>query len=676
MAKATDSQSREKPAVCPLDCADTCSLSVRATDDRIERVRGSRVNPVTRGKICAKVARALPCQVHGKQRLLQPLLRSGPKGSGEFAPVSWDRALEIVYQRCSQISRDYGSEAIVPFSYGGPMGLLSSGSMDKRFFHRLGASRVDSSPLCAGTVDAAFHALFGGAGGIDYAELEHSRLIVVWGNNITTCNLHLVTLIRDAQRRGATLVVIDPRRTRIAENADLHIPLLPGTDVVLGYAIAALLERDGGLDHGFIARHVEGAARYLAAAREFTPGRAAGLCGIEQEQLHEFARCWRTLAPAAISMGVAPERNRNGGSGIRSALSLLALTGNIGAPGAGVCEVSRYFPVQREALTRPDLLPRSVRELNILDVPRLALSPDADPPLRALFIYNHNPVAVHPQQALMLQALESEHMFVVGSDVSMTDSMRCADVVFPAASHLEYGDLYTAYGHRYLQRSRAAIAPQGEAVRNTELFRRLAYRFGFTDACFRDSDEELVAQAFHLDQQGASELADGAALDMTPWAAPAMLRGAGFSTPSGRIELYSEFLEKECGRGLPQFRPLPDERAFILVTPASEQRINSTFGAIPGQATDIRCEMHPDDAREHGVQAGDRVRLYNLQGAVELPVTTTAAVRKGTLYVPKGAWIEDSATGLTVNALIPGHKSDIGDGACYYDCSVDLQLIR
>lgn len=676
MAKTTDRKSGENPAVCPLDCADTCSLTVRVTGDRVERVRGSRVNPVTRGKICAKVARALPHQVHGRQRLLQPLLRSGPKGSGQFAPVSWERALEVVYQRCSQISRDHGSEAIVPFTYGGPMGLLSSKSMDKRFFHRLGASRVDAGPLCAGTVDAAFAALFGDAGGIDYAELAHSRLIVVWGNNITTCNLHLTTLIRDARRRGATLVVIDPRRTRIAGDADLHIPLLPGTDVVLGYAIAALLERDGGLDHGFIDRHVEGAERYLAAAREFTPERAAALCGIEQQQLHEFARCWRTLAPAAISMGVAPERNRNGASGIRSALSLLALTGNIGAPGAGVCEVSRFFPVEEEALTRPDLLPRPVRELNILDIPRLALSAEADPPLRALFIYNHNPVAVHPQQARMLEALQSEDLFVVGSDISMTDSMRCADVVFPAASHLEYGDLYTAYGHRYLQRSRPAIAPRGEAVRNTELFRRLAHRFGFTEACFRDSDEELVAQAFQLDQQAASDLADGAALDMTPWAAPAMLRGAAFSTPSGKIELYSESLEAECGRGLPRFRPLPDERAFTLVTPASEQRINSTFGAVSGQETDIRCEMNPDDARQYGVRTGDRVRLCNAQGAVELPVATTTAVRRGTLYVPKGAWIGDSATGHTVNALVPGHKSDLGDGACYYDCSVDLERVR
>ncbi len=665
-----------RPSVCPLDCADTCSLAVDVLDGEVTRVRGSHANPFTRGKICAKVANALPRQVHGPQRLTQPLKRTGPTGEGGFTPVSWEEALDTIHARFSDIINEFGSEAIAPLSYGGPMGLLSGGSMDQRFFNRLGASRVDSSPLCAGVSSAAWDSVFGDVGGIPYAELKHSKLIVVWGNNITACNLHLTTLLRDARKNGARLVVVDPKRIRIADEADLHLPLLPGTDVVLAYAVAAELQSRGFLNHAFIEAHVHGADAFLAEAANYTPERAAAICGVPADAIRQFAGYWGELSPAAISVGVAPERNRNGGSGLRAAFALPALTGNIGPLGAGVCDVSGYFKADTERLQRPDLRAAPTRELNVLDIPDYILTPGTEVPIRGVFIYNHNPVAVHPRQRTMQAALQRPDLFVVGSDVSMTDSMRCADIILPAATHVEYGDLYKAYGHQYLQRSSAVIPPVGDAVANTELFRRLAARFGFEESCFEDSDLQLMDQAFPAQRLGgrtASELSLDDAVDMAALNPPGLLRGLPPATPSGRIELFSDTLEADCGLGLPRFRELSSGGRFILVSPASEQRINSTFGGVTGQNADLSVEMHPDDAADLALEGETLVRLFNQQGEVQLPLCITDRVRTGTVFVPKGAWLGDSRTGQTVNALIPGHKADLAGGACYYDCRVDVE---
>lgn len=675
MALATDQESIDYTSVCPLDCADTCSLSITLENDRVTRVRGSRDNPFTRGKLCAKVSNALADQAHGAGRIHTPLLRSGSKRNSSFEPISWDAALDLIAQRFGEVTEQWGAQAIAPLSYGGPMGLLAGNSMNSRFFNRLGASHVDSSPLCAGTSSAAWNAVFGEAGGIDFEELEHSRLILVWGNNVTTCNLHLTNIIRDAKKAGSTLVVIDPKRTRIARDADLHIPILPGTDVVLAYAVAALLEEMGGLDQSFIQQHVYGAQPFLSRAREYSPEHAAEICGIDAELIRQLAHHLTMLAPAAMSMGVAPERNRNGGAGIRSALALLALTGNIGPLGAGPCDVSRFFPVQWDALQRPDLAPASVRELNVLDIPRYVLEPGDELPLKAIFIYNHNPVAVHPQQARMREALLSEDVFVVGCDITMTDSMACADLVLPSPSHLEYGDVYTAYGHRYLQRSQPVLPPQGESRSNMDLFRQLAQRFGFDEPCFSDSDEALMAQAF-VPTDGAehpAQLASAGALDMSAYAEPAMLRGATLSTPSGRIELYSDSLEEASGDGLPRFKALPEAREFIVVSPASEQRINSTFGGLAAQHQDVCCEINPHDARRHSITVGDGITLHNAGGEITLAAQLNDDVRPGTLFVPKGAWMNDPLGGKTINALIPGYRENLVGGACYYDCSVDIR---
>ena len=675
--RAADPEVTYHPAVCPLDCADTCSMSVGVKNGKVQNVRGSNVNPFTRGKICAKVATGLVQQVHGPDRLTHPLRRTGPKGSGSYSPVSWDDALDEIYSRFQQIIKQHGAQAIAPLTYGGPMGLLGHGSMANRFFNRLGASQVDASTLCAGVAGAAWGSVFGNAGGIPYTELAESKLIVVWGNNITVANLHLIKLLRDARRKGAKLVVIDPKRIRIAEEADLHLPLLPGTDVVLAYAVAADLARQGTLNQAFIAEHVVGAEAFLAEAKKYSLVRAAEICGLALEDLEQFVAMWRDIAPAAISMGVAPERNRNGGGGIRAAFALPVLTGNIGPVGSGVCDVSGFFPVQNEQLKRPDMIPEGTREFSVLEMPQRILNPGSDTPVKGVFIYNHNPIAVHPRAKQMQQALMSDDLFVVGSDVSMTDSMACADIILPASTHLEYGDLYKAYGHHYLQRTEAAIAPVGESVPNTELFRRLAARFQFTEACFSHTDEQLIDMAIASDTpalKGRSAMALGTqeAVDMSIDNTAGLLRGAMPDTPSGKMELYSSALERECGEGLPRYRPLDTARRFILISPASEKRTNSTFGGVDNHDTDLKVEMHSKDAASLSLQNGQSVRLFNDQGEVVIPLQVSDKVRTGTLYVPKGAWLRSCTTGQSVNALIPGHTADIAGGACYNDATVDV----
>jgi anaerobic selenocysteine-containing dehydrogenase len=640
-------------------------------------VRGSHSNPFTRGKICSKVARGLPQQVHGPDRLTRPLQRSGAKGSGAFTAISWQQALDTIHQRYAAIIAQYGPQAILPMSYGGPMGVLGGASMDRRFFNKLGATRVDSTTLCAGIASAAYESLFGEAGGIPPTELAESSLIVVWGNNITICNLHLTKLLREARARGSKLVVIDPKRIRIADEADLFLPIIPGTDVVLAYAVAAELDRRGALDREFIAAEVVGAEAYLQEAAKYSMEFAAATCGLELAAIRQFVDYWEQRSPAAISMGVAPERNRNGGSGIRAAYALPVLTGNIGSRGAGIYNVGSYFPTRHDALERDDLAPAGSREFSILDIPERILDTALDPPIATVFIYNHNPVAVHPRQRLMQKALAREDLFVVGCDVSMTDSMAYADIILPAASHLEYADLYKSYGHQYLQRSEPVIPPLGEALPNTEIFRRLARRFGFDDECFRHTDAELINAAVDsshpaLAGRAAMDIALDEAVDMT-CGAPTLLRGERAATPSGKIELFSKALEESSGQGLPQYQALPRQGRLVLVSPSSEQRTNSTFGGIAGQGDDLQIELCPRDAAEAGLTDGQAVRVFNEQGEVILPLRISPRIRSGTAYVPKGSWLRNSGNGQTINALIPGHKADLAGGACYNDTQVDIE---
>jgi len=669
----------ERPSVCPLDCPDTCSLTVTVEEDRIVEIRGSHANPYTGGVLCAKVPQAYPEFVHGAGRLRTPLRRVGARGEGRFERITWGEALDAIHARFSAIIAAHGPEAILPLNYAGPHGMLAGGSMDLRFFHKLGASLLDRRPLCGGIRTEAWVGTFGPVPGIRPEQVADARLIVVWGNNVTWSNLHLMPWINRARKGGARLVVVDPRRTVIARRADLHLALRPGTDVVLAWAVAAELERRGGIDRAFVGRHVEGVDEFMALARRWSVSDAARVCGVSQEDVRAFAEWYHTLSPAAISVGNGLERNQNGGSGIRAIFALPALAGKFGVPGGGLVNGASFaFPKTPGRLARPDLVPEGTRTLNIIDVGRHLLDASLVPPIKAVFIYNHNPVVVHPDATRLQRGLAREDLFVVGADVVMTDSMTYADVVLPAASHFEHADLYPAYGQHWLQRAEPAIRPQGEALPNTEIFRRLAARFGLTDPIFRASDAELMDDALDPDDPRLggvrpSRLSTERALAMSVAGEDAILFKNVFpKTPSGKVELASAYLERKYHARLPGWRPVESRYALALISPASDQRITSTFGGLHVADGAPPLEMHPDDALARGLREGMRVRVFNELGEIHLPLKISDAVPRGVVSTLKGAWLATSDNGQTVSALCPAHHADISEGACFNDARVEV----
>jgi anaerobic selenocysteine-containing dehydrogenase len=680
---------RTAPSVCPLDCPDTCSLTVTVEENEVRAVRGSHANPITEGVVCNKVARYYPDFVHGKTRLRHPLVRVGAKGpEARFEAVSWETALDRVHGGFSDVIERFGAQAISPLAYAGPHGMLAMGSMDMRFFHKLGATRIERGPMCGGVKSEAHAVVLGPMPGTPPEQAEDAQLIVVWGNNVTVSNLHFTRAINRAKAKGAKVVVIDPKRIKVAQQADLHIALNPGTDVVLALAVAAELERLGGIDEAFCDRWAIGWREYLDAARAWSVERAAETCGVSADDIRMLARWYKEATPALISIGNGLERNFNGGNGIRAVLSLPCLAGKWGVRGGGaVSRPGLSVPKTLAKLQRPDLVPEGTRVVNMLDVPALmereapVAGAEADaPPVRGLFIYNHNPVAMFPDQQAVLRAFARDDVFIVGCEVQMTDSMKYCDVILPACSHFEHDDIFPAYGTTYLQRAEPVIPPVGEALPNTEIFRRLAARFGYDDPCFRATDAELMDDAVdgadaRLGGLRARELPLDKAVNMTADGGEEIIPFANVfpATDSGKAELVSESAGARRGFALPVYRPLESAYPLGLITPSSSDRTNSLFGSDEASASTPELEIHPEDARPRGIATGMRVRVKNELGETVLIAQVTDAVRPGVVYSDKGAWFGTSESGLTVNALMPNYRADLCEGACFNDARCEVE---
>jgi anaerobic selenocysteine-containing dehydrogenase len=672
----------EHASVCTFDCPDACSLSVSVDDGRIVKVRGSHAVPYTAGVICNKVARDMSDFVHGPQRLLHPLRRLGPKGSGQFERISWEAALGEIHERVGAIIGQWGAQAVMPLNYAGPHGFLAGDSMSSRFFNRLGATQLYRRALCGGVRSEAWAGTYGAVPGCPPEFAENAKLNVVWGNNATVANLHLVRCIRHAKRAGGRLVVVDPLRTKIAEQADLHLQLLPGTDALLAWSIAAELERTGSFDDAFIAANVLGAEEFMARAREWPAARAAAACGLEESRILTFARWLAEADPLVLAPGNGLERGRNGGSGIRAAIALPALLGKLGNGSGIVLGAGNAFPKTPAKLQRPDLVPPGTRTININDVGRHLAEDDIDPPLRALFIYNHNPIVVHPDQNRMRRGLARPDIFAVGIELTMTESMTRCDVVLPAATHFEYAELYPSYGHHWLQRAEPVIPPVSEALPNTEIFRRLAARFGFAEPCFKATDQELMDDAVDAEDPRLaglrpSEIPTRGALQMKgPDGQPMVLFDNVFpATPSGRVELKSEALAERWGAAavLPTWRERDASHPLMLISPASDKRISSTLGDLAGSRTAPPLMMNPKDAAHRSLVSGIDVRVWNNRGEVVLPLEVTDDVRPGVVASEKGAWLSTSRTGQTISALVSADlRADLAEGACFNDTPVEV----
>ena len=508
-------------------------------------------------------------------------------------------------------------------------------------------------------------------------------VVAVWGNNVTVSNLHFARVVQSARQRGAKLVVVDPKRTRIAEQASLFIQPRPGTDVVLALALAAELERRDAFDRAFIDTWVAGFDQFMEEARKYSVDAVERVCSVSREEFEALAATYANATTLALSIGNGIERGRSGGSALRAIMSLNALLGQLGRPGAGViAKPGLAFPQTAAKLQRPDLAPAGTRTINIVDVGRLLLDDDLDPPIKAVFIYNHNPVATHPDQNRMRKGLSRDDLFVAGADVAMTDSLAYADVVLPASSHFEFDDIYPAYGHSYLQRAEAVIPSVGESLPNTEIFRRLAARFGFDDPIFAESDAELMDAALdpedpRLAGYRPSELPLDQALLMDAGSGEPMLVCGTVQpgTASGKVELYSDEMESRFSFGAPRYDAVQADLPFILISPSSSKRTNATFGGEPASGGMEEVEIHPDDARRKGISDKQEVRVWNRLGQVVLRARISEAMQPGVLYSPKGTWLATSSTNQTVNALLSAdNRTDIMDGACYNDTFVDIRL--
>jgi anaerobic selenocysteine-containing dehydrogenase len=670
-----------KPSVCPLDCPDTCSLQVEVEDNKIKKVRGSRVNPYTAGAICDKVAKYYPAFVHGENRLRQPLIRIGQKGSGEYQPTSWENALSLIAEKTRDNINLYGPETVLPFNYAGPHGQLAVASMDRRLFYKMGATMLDRGPLCGGVRGAAYESLFGNAPGMPPEQAADADLITVWGNNVTVSNLHLARVIKQARERDAKLVVIDPKRTRIAEQAFLYVQIAPGTDVVLAQALAAEMERRGKINQPFVQQWVEGSEKFLNECRKYSLDDAAEICEVSLESIKQLADLYANAKTLACSIGNGIERGKSGGSGLRSIMSISVLLGQLGRRGAGIfAKPGLAFPTTPDSLQRPDLIPSGTRTLNIVDVGRHLLNDDLDPPLRSIFIFNHNPVATHPDQNRMIQALSRPELFITGIDVVMTDSMKYSDVILPAASHFEFDDIYASYGHSYLQRAEPVIDCVGESLPNTEIFRRLAKAMGYEDPMFNDSDADLMDAAIdktdpRLEGYRPSSLPTDRAFLMNTQSQEdvMMCNTVTPGTASGKVELFSQALEDKYGFGVPRYEPVNKDRPFTVISPSSKKRTNATFGGDQASAGVEIVEINPEDAKAAGIEEGCLLTLKNDNGSVTLKARISAATRPGVLYTPKGTWLNTSKTGRTVNSLISADiKTDIVGGACYNETFVSI----
>ena len=670
-------------SVCPLDCPDTCSLEVTVNDDHVVKVRGSKANPYTAGVICNKVGRYYPEMIHGQKRLRTPLLRTGERDTGQYTRISWDDALEHVHREFSKAIDQFGPQSVMPFNYAGPHGELAMGSMDRRFFHKLGATLLDRGPLCGAVRATSYSSLYGEAPGMAPEQARHSDLIVVWGNNATVSNLHLARVIKSARENGAKVITIDPKRIRIAEQSDLHIHIMPGTDVVLAMAMAAELERRSELDLDFVNQWTFGYERYMEQARQYSVDDVINICGVGKDQFNQFVELYCEANNVAVSVGNGMERGHSGGSGIRAAMALQALTGNHGRLGAGViAEPELTVPKTTDRLRRPDLVPAGTRTFNIVDVASLLQDNTLKPPIKALMIYNHNPVVTHPNQREMIKALKRDDLFIVGSDIVMTDSMAYADIILPAASHFEYADIYGAYGQNYVQRAAPVIPLVGEALPNTEIFRRLAARFGFDDSTFTESDTDLMDAAFEpndhrFEGYHPSQLPLDRAIEFNNPEGDfaVMCKNVSPATESGKIELFSHDLETRFGFGVPRFRPVRKDLPFTLISPSSSKRTNATFGGCEASSGTEIVEINPRDAEMRGFTDGDIVEVWNERGKVVLEIVVSDKTRPGVLYSPKGTWRDTSDTKLTVNSLIPSDiRADLERGACYNETFVDLTL--
>jgi anaerobic selenocysteine-containing dehydrogenase len=670
-------------SVCALDCPDTCALTVKIDETgRAVKLSGDTTHPFTRGFLCAKVTRYLDKQYH-PDRLLFPQRRIGEKGEGRFKRISWDAALDEIAERLTTITMQHGPEAILPYSYAGTMGVLNGSGMDRRFFHRLGASRLDRT-ICASAGGVALELSQGLRVGMAPEHFAQSRLIIAWGANILGTNVHLWPEIVAARRNGAKLYVIDPVKNRTGRLADKHFPLYPGSDLALALGLIHVILRDHLEDKDYITNHAHGFEELKTLTAEYPPDRISSLTGIAAPEIELLAREYATHKPASIRLNYGVQRSDRGGSAVRAIAALPVLTGAWRLTGGGLqLTTSGAFQLNHHAIERPDLQTASPlgRQARLVNMSQLgtALLELNHPPVKALVVYNSNPAAIAPNQTSVTKGLRRQDLFTVVLEQLITDTADYADILLPATTFLEHTDLYKAYGHYYLQLARPALAPAGEAKSNVEIFRLLAKRMGFTEPCFDDSEDDMVRTLLDT----SSEYLRGITLERLDRERSIHLNcpdlpfaNGGFETASKKFEFgasqlaYSAPVESRLGDA-----DLVKKFPLELISSKNGDGMNSTFGyRSEVNAQTSRLSMHAQDAEKRGIKTGASVKVFNDRGSCYFTAEINTDVQPGVLRAPSVGWNRNATQRLGINHLTSERLTDIGAGATFFSCLVDVSL--
>jgi anaerobic selenocysteine-containing dehydrogenase len=681
-------------AACPHDCPDACGvlITVRQEDGRAIRIQGDPRHPVTRGFLCAKVANYLD-RVYSPDRVLYPYRRIAPKGSRacnqqDFKRISWDEALDEICDRFRQVAREHGAEAILPYSYGGSIAVLNGASMDRRFFHRLGASQLDRT-ICSIAGETGIRSVYGLKLGTEPEQFARSRYIIAWGANIHGNNVHLWPFIEEARRDGAKLVVIDPYRTRTAACADWYLPINPGTDVALALGMMHVIINEGLIDGDYIAQHTFGFDQLRARVQDYPPERVARWTGISVEDIVKLAREYATTRPAAIRLNYGIQRSENGGMAVRAVCMLPCLIGAWKEAGGGLQLSTSEAPhLNKSALKGTELMPRQTRTINMVELGR-ALNELDDPPVKALFVYNSNPAAVAPNHNSVVRGLKRPDLFTVVHEQFFTDTTDYADIILPATTFFEHKDLQTGYGHYFIQISQPAIEPLGECRSNVELFRALAERMGFDDPCFQESVDDMIDLALsskHPHLAGITrerlERESHVRLSVATDSSGAYLPFAnGFPTRNGKALLYNQDLIAQGLDPVVTFTPPQESRhsgdaryPLELLARKCDNYLNSTFCNVPAQQkmeNPNLLEISAADAAARGIADGDRVRVFNARGEILLTARVNGATSAG-VVAARLNWAKLTGQGRNINVLTSERLTDMGGGGTFYSTLVEV----
>ena len=655
-------------SACPLDCPDACSLSVTVHHGKVTALDGSHRNPTTGGFICAKV-RKFGDRVYGPDRLLHPGVRKGRKGEGRFERVSWDEAFELIVNRMQRAMKESGPESILPYSYGGSNGLMTQDNFDALLWRRLGTSRL-ARTLCAAPTGAANTALYGKMPSVVYEDYPEARLIILWGVNPTASGIHLVPYVREAQKNGATLIVVDPRSTQLARAADIHLPVRPGTDVAVALSIHRHLFENGFADRAFLTAHTRHSEQLRERASEWTFEKAAELAGLDVAALERVAGLYAESSPALIRCGWGLERNRNGGNAAMAILALPAVAGKFGVRGGGYSmSNSASWSIDRPWIGAPD---SNARIVNMNKLGRTLLEEKA-PPVDVLFVYNCNPAATVPDQNKVIEGLKREDLFTIVFDQVMTDTALYADVTLPATTFLEGYDFAKAYGSLNIELGRPVIDAVGESRSNADVFGELCSRFELIGEDESSGELDLLLRV--LDSLPGT-IGDDLRNDKRPvppfGSRPVQFVDVFPRTADQKIDFLPEALDASTPIGLYRFQPDPatDRYPLALISPASEQTISSTLGELP--RSEVKLLMNPADAERRGLADNDLVRVFNDRGEVQCALQVLPTIRPGTVSLPKGLWRRSTRNGSTATALAPDTLTDLGGGACFNDARVEV----